>query len=67
MEKEEAKKWLEATVSDIFMDFCFYDRKADEEMSGDKLRKLMDDGTIPKEMMIEVFTNHIANEYDDED
>lgn len=63
MKKKKAKKWLEHTVADIFMDFCFYRRKEDEEMGVDKLRKLMDDGVISKKMMKKVFCKQIDNEY----
>lgn len=66
MEKEKLNKWLEATVSDIFMDFCFYDRKEDEEMGVDQMRKLMDNGELSKQMMIDAFTAQINNEYVDE-
>lgn len=60
---ENIEKWLEDTVSDLFMDFLYYDRKEDEEMPVDVLRKLMDDGIISKEMMIETFLKQIDKEY----
>jgi hypothetical protein len=63
MNEEQAKKWLEDTVSDIFMDFCFYRRKEDEDMSVKQLRDLMDNAIISKETMIEVFTKQIEKEY----
>ena len=55
--------WLENTINNLFMNFLFYDRKADEEMNDDKIRKLMDDGTISKEMMIKAFNKQIEQEY----
>ncbi len=63
MKKAEARKWLECTVSDVFMDMCFYQRKADEVMSVQRLRDLMDNGTISKEMMLDVFSKQIEKEY----
>ena len=63
MSKEEAKEWLVPVVSDIFMDFLYYDRKEDYEMGHERLRKLMDEGVIPKEMMIQVFTDQINKGY----
>jgi len=63
MNKEQAKKWLEDTVSDIFMDLCFYTRKEDEDMSVKQLRDLMDNDIISKKTMIEVFTKQIDKEY----
>lgn len=61
--KEQAKQWLKDTVKDLFMDFLFQNRKYDTEMGKDQLRKLMDDGVISKELMIEVFTDQINSEY----
>jgi len=63
MTTEKAEKWLKATVHDIFMDMCYYDRKNDEDMGHQKLRDLMDEGIISKEMMIRVFTEQIDKEY----
>jgi hypothetical protein len=63
MEKTEAIEWLESIVSDTFMGLLFYDRKEDEDMDPDDLRKLMDDGVISKEDMIRVFTAQINREY----
>jgi len=63
MERQEAKKWLEDIVNDMFMDMCYYDRKEDEEMNPQQLRTLMDCGIISKEIMIEVFLNQISKEY----
>ena len=57
------EEWLKNTVSDLFMNFLYYDRKADEEMNVEKVRKLMDDGIISKELMIKVFTKQINGEY----
>ena len=63
MEKEQIEKWLKETISDLFMDFCYYDRKEDEEMDVKQMRKFMDNGTISKEMMIKAFMEQIENEY----
>jgi len=65
MTTEKAEKWLKSTVHDIFMDMCYYNRKNDEDMDVQKLRDLMDEGIISKEMMIDVFTKQIENEYPD--
>ena len=64
MTKEEAKKWLEDTVSDMFIDLCYYDRKGDAEMSVEHFKTLTDNGIIDKEMFIEVFTNQINKEFE---
>ena len=63
MTKEEARKWLEDTVSDVFMDMLYYDRKEDEEMSVEHIKTLTDNGIISKEMMIDVFTKQINKEF----
>lgn len=61
---ESVKKWLKDTVNDLFMDFLFYNRKNDEDgFSVEKVRELMDNGTISKELMLEVFTQQINSEY----
>ena len=63
MTKEEAKKWLSNQVNDIFMDLLYYNRKEDEDLNVDQLRELMDNGTISKKVMIEVFLAQIEKEY----
>jgi hypothetical protein len=46
------------------MNFLFYDRKNDEDgFDVQTVRDLMDNGTISKELMLEVFTNQINREY----
>jgi len=64
MKKEEAEQWLTDTVSDMFMNLCYYDRKEDEEMSVEMLRTLMNNGIISKEFMVKVFTEQIETEYE---
>lgn len=64
MTKQEARKWLEDTVSDSFMDMFYYDRKEDEEMSVENIKTLTENGIIDKEMMIDVFTKQINEEFE---
>lgn len=66
MSEDKITKWLEDTISDLFMDFLFYDRKEDEEMNEIELRELMNNGTITKELMIEKFLDKIEGEYHNE-
>lgn len=63
-QNQQTEQWLDDTVNDLFMDFLYYDRKNDEQMSVEQLQELIKTGTISKEMMIEVFTKYIENNYD---
>ncbi len=63
MTKEEVEKWLDDSVSDIFMDFMYYHRKSDEDMSIETLNTLMCNGVISEEMMIKSFTKYIKHQY----
>lgn len=63
MKKKKAEKWLKNTINDLFMNFLFYDRKQDEDMSVKKVRDLMDNETISKKMMIKAFIKQINKEY----
>ena len=64
MNKTEAEEWLKSTVSDMFMDMCYYDRKEDEQMNIEQLRTIMDNDIISKEKMIEIFVKQIEQEYE---
>lgn len=55
--------WLENTVSDLFSDFLFYDRKTDNKMDSQRLSELMKDGFLSKENMIKVFMKQINKAY----
>jgi len=61
--KDNFKKWLESAVHDSFMDLFFYDRKNCEEMPSELLAKFESKGIITKELLIEVFTKQIENEF----
>lgn len=63
MDKKELEKWLKATVNNLFMDFLYYNRKNDPIMNVEKVRKLMDDNVLSKEMMTKVFIEQIEKEY----
>jgi hypothetical protein len=61
---EDVKKWLRNTVSDLFMDFLYYDRKnTNDGFTIEKVRDLMDKGIISKKMMLKEFKRRINIEY----
>jgi hypothetical protein len=62
---EEVEKWLSDTVSSLFDNFLFYDRKKDDKYTVKRLQKLIDNGTISKELMLKVFIEQIENLYKD--
>ena len=66
MSDQEVKEWLISTVSDLFMDFLYYARKECENMPLEKLKLLIKNDRIPKELLKEVFNNQIEKEYSDE-
>ena len=67
MNKEEIQKWLEDSVSDMFMDFLYYYRKEDEVVNLDTISSWMKTGLITKQDMIKAFTEQIEIEYQDID
>ncbi len=63
MTDKQINDWLITTVSNVFMNFLYYDRKECELVSEYEMREMMDNGTISKDQMIKVFTDQINKEY----
>ena len=48
MSQQEIDKWVENTISDLFTDWFYYDRKEDEDMSSQQLEQHLQDGKITR-------------------
>lgn len=50
-------------INDLCMNFLFYDRKEDEELSSRKLHDAVKKGKITIDEMVAVFRKHLENEF----
>lgn len=50
---------IEHTISDMVSDFLYYDRKDDEELSGDDIEDALNAGEITIEQMVECFRKEL--------
>lgn len=44
MDKEQAQQWLNDAMSDLFLDFYYYDRKEDEDMDRNQMEAFVKNG-----------------------
>jgi predicted RNA-binding protein associated with RNAse of E/G family len=51
------------TISDLCVDFLYYDRKEDEQLSVDQLNKAVEDGTITVDEMVAKFKQELENTF----
>lgn len=52
-----------STVEDLCQDFLYYDRKSDEELSYDRLRKAVESGEITINEMVEEFRRGLEESF----
>jgi len=51
------KDTIKATVSDLFSDFCYYDRKEDEDLTVEDMENIS--SIISKEELVKLFLDEI--------
>jgi len=49
------KEYILATVKDLCANFLYYDRKEDDELSGDDLEEAVKNGIVTIDEMVETF------------
>jgi hypothetical protein len=59
------KETILLIISDLVADFCYYDRKEDEELSEAQLDQAVADGTVTIDEMVAEFRKHLENTYPD--
>lgn len=52
---EELKTLIEGTISDLVSAFVYYDRKEDEELPRGEIERLLEEGVITAEWIVEKF------------
>lgn len=53
------KEEVLARVSDLVSDFCYYDRKEDEDLSPDDLKRMLDSGEITGDQIVARFAHDL--------
>lgn len=53
------KKLILATISDLCINFLYYDRKEDEELGVDELKNAVKDGEITIDEMVNEFRKNL--------
>ena len=61
--QENVERWLVDTVSDLFTNFLYYDRKNDNIFTLSKTKELIKKNIISKDLMLQVFNNEINKIY----
>jgi hypothetical protein len=56
---EELKEIIEGTISDLVSGFLYYDRKEDEELPRGEIERLLDEGVITAEWIVEKFAEKL--------
>ena len=56
---EELKTLIEGTISDLVSAFVYYDRKEDEELPRGEIERLLDEGVITAEWIVEKFAEKL--------
>jgi predicted RNA-binding protein associated with RNAse of E/G family len=59
------KQTILDTISDLCIDFLFYDRKEDEQLSSDQLEEAVKSGEITIDDMVNEFRKHIEEAFKD--
>lgn len=57
------KETILNTIDDLCMDFCYYDRKEDEELSIEQLIEAVKSGVITIDEMVEAFRKHLEDTF----
>lgn len=60
------KKIILDTIHDLCIDFLYYDRKEDEALTVELLKKAVEDGEITVKEMVDKFELHLRNTFDGE-
>lgn len=55
------KKRILNTISDLVLNFTYYDRKEDEELTMEALAEAVEDGTITIEEMVATFEKELRD------
>ena len=65
MTKQEIKQLIKDAINDLVMDFAYYDRKEDEELTMDLMHTAFKDGTITLDECVEAFRENMAGNFPD--
>ncbi len=65
MTKQEINQLIKDAISDLVMDFAYYDRKEDEELTIELMHTAFKDGTITLDECIEAFRENMAGNFPD--
>ena len=60
---EDVKQLILDVIEDLCLDFVFYDRKEDEDLSVKKLNKAVEDRIITVDEMVEHFEDCLLNTF----
>jgi hypothetical protein len=60
MTKAELRQTILNTVGDCAADFCYYDRKEDEDLSRDDLYNAVADGVITVDEIVDAFRDALG-------
>lgn len=60
------KNLILAKLSDLVLDFIYYDRKEDEELSAEQLQKAIKEGEITIEEIVSSFEKGLKASFDTE-
>ena len=60
MTKEERRDLVFATLSDMVSNFLYYDRKEDEDLPRGTIEKMIEDGEITAQQIVQKFGNELC-------
>lgn len=63
MTKQEINQLIKGAIHDLVMDFAYYDRKEDEELTIELMHTAFKDGTITLDECVEAFRENMAGNF----
>ncbi len=66
MTKQEINQLIKDAISDLVMDFEYYDRKEDEELTMEVMYTAFKDGTITLDECVEAFRENMEGNFPDQ-
>ncbi len=63
MTKQEINQLIKDAISDLVMDFAYYDRKEDEDLTIELMHTAFKDGTITLDECVEAFRENMAGNF----
>lgn len=63
MTKQKINQLIKDAISDLVMDFAYYDRKEDEELTTELMHTAFRDGTITLDECVEAFRENMAGNF----